>query len=100
LKAILTESFLKGLDAVIHADKIVIPDIFKLIRREGGVPDADMRRTFNIGVGLAAVVDEALADEIVRHIISQGCNCYRIGKIEKESANNAPKVIFEGDLSW
>ena len=32
------------------------PPIFGLIRRLGNVPEADMRRTFNLGIGLTAVL--------------------------------------------
>ena len=32
------------------------PGLFRLIQETGGVPEEDMRRTFNLGVGLVAVV--------------------------------------------
>jgi phosphoribosylformylglycinamidine cyclo-ligase len=32
------------------------PPIFRLIQETGAVPEADMRRTFNLGIGLVAVV--------------------------------------------
>ncbi len=32
------------------------PGIFRLIQRLGGVPEDDMRRTFNLGIGLVAIV--------------------------------------------
>ena len=39
------------------------PALFELIRRLGQVPEADMRRTFNLGVGLVAIVPkQRLAD--------------------------------------
>ena len=39
------------------------PGIFRLIERLGNVPEDDLRRTFNLGIGLVAVVPEARADE-------------------------------------
>ncbi|MDX1531581.1 MAG: phosphoribosylformylglycinamidine cyclo-ligase [Rhodothermales bacterium] len=39
------------------------PALFRLIAERGGVPEADLRRTFNLGVGLVAVVPEGAADQ-------------------------------------
>jgi phosphoribosylformylglycinamidine cyclo-ligase len=38
-----------------------VPAVMALIAREGGVPDAEMLRTFNMGLGLLAVVPAAAA---------------------------------------
>ena len=35
---------------------MLLPPIFRLLRREGRVPEDDMRQAFNLGVGLVAVV--------------------------------------------
>lgn len=40
------------------------PAIFELIREIGNVPEDDMRSTFNLGIGLIAVVDPEAADEV------------------------------------
>ncbi|MGH2571622.1 MAG: phosphoribosylformylglycinamidine cyclo-ligase [bacterium] len=42
--------------AVVRAGSWDEPPIFGLLRREGRVPEEEMRRTFNLGVGLVAVV--------------------------------------------
>jgi len=41
------------------------PPIFGLIKKTGGVPEDDMRRTFNLGVGMIAVVPTAQADAVL-----------------------------------
>ena len=41
------------------------PAVFGVIRRAGRVPEDDMRRTFNLGVGMILVVDEANAGEVL-----------------------------------
>jgi phosphoribosylformylglycinamidine cyclo-ligase len=48
-----------GCRAAVDYDAWDRPPLFDLIQREGDVPEADMRRTFNLGVGLVAVVREA-----------------------------------------
>jgi phosphoribosylformylglycinamidine cyclo-ligase len=42
--------------AVVRADSWEEPPIFDLLRRSGRVPEEDMRRAFNLGIGLIAVV--------------------------------------------
>ena len=40
------------------------PAIFELIQELGNVPEEDMRRTFNLGIGLIAVVDPDSAQQV------------------------------------
>ncbi|NBC27886.1 MAG: phosphoribosylformylglycinamidine cyclo-ligase [Bacteroidetes bacterium] len=40
------------------------PEIFKLIQETGNVPENDMRRTFNLGIGLVAIVSPYAIDEV------------------------------------
>ncbi|MGE5479884.1 MAG: phosphoribosylformylglycinamidine cyclo-ligase [Chloroflexota bacterium] len=42
------------------------PEIFQLIRREGKLGDEEMRRAFNLGAGLIAVVSPDNLDEVLR----------------------------------
>ncbi|MCS7183190.1 MAG: phosphoribosylformylglycinamidine cyclo-ligase [Thermoanaerobaculum sp.] len=48
------------------------PPVFRLIRRLGQVPEEDMRRTFNLGVGMVLVVEEAKVAEVLMALASQG----------------------------
>src|ERR1041385_7074405 len=45
-----------------------VPPIFRLIERGGPVDEAEMRRTFNLGVGLVAVVGASSADAAARSL--------------------------------
>ncbi len=42
------------------------PPIFSLIQRKGDVPEDDMRKTFNLGIGLVMIVRKAIADNVLR----------------------------------
>lgn len=53
-----------GLDLDINWESWDRPEIFKLIRETGNVPEDDMRRTFNLGIGLIAVVSPDAIDEV------------------------------------
>lgn len=41
------------------------PPLFRLIQQTGNVPDAEMFRTFNMGVGMVVAVDPNIADELL-----------------------------------
>jgi phosphoribosylformylglycinamidine cyclo-ligase len=55
--------------------------IFRLIERLGNVPTDDMRRTFNLGVGLVAIVPAERADEAADVWRGLGEEPFRIGRI-------------------
>jgi phosphoribosylformylglycinamidine cyclo-ligase len=55
--------------------------IFGLIQRTGKVPEEDMRRTFNLGVGLVMVVSQRHCDSIVGFIRKGGERCAIIGDV-------------------
>jgi phosphoribosylformylglycinamidine cyclo-ligase len=85
-----------SLDALIDLRTVKIPRIFEIIRTEGNVTDSDMLRTFNMGIGLAVVVQPESATETITHFKQSGCECYEIGSI----VDGQRKVRFEGSLNW
>ena len=54
----------EGLDLDIDWKSWDRPEIFKLIQETGNVPEEDMRRTFNLGIGLVAIVSPDTIDEL------------------------------------
>jgi phosphoribosylformylglycinamidine cyclo-ligase len=59
------------------------PVIFDIIRQAGGVPEEDMRRTFNLGVGLVMIVAKNAAESVLSSLKSQQENAYIIGSVSK-----------------
>ncbi|NEX14225.1 MAG: phosphoribosylformylglycinamidine cyclo-ligase [Prosthecochloris sp.] len=57
------------------------PVIFDIIRKEGKVPEEDMRRTFNLGIGLVMIVAETSVDRIMADLTSKHENAYIIGRV-------------------
>jgi phosphoribosylformylglycinamidine cyclo-ligase len=57
------------------------PALFSLIQRLGNVPEEDMRRTFNLGIGLLAVVPADRAGEALRVLQDHGEQPVRIGQV-------------------
>ncbi len=58
------------------------PPIFELIQHSGDVPEEDMRRTFNLGIGLIAIVEAAHADSLRERWIGTGESPVFIGHVE------------------
>ena len=59
------------------------PELFKLIKEKGNVPEVEMRRVFNLGVGVIAIVDRGEADRISEHLRSFGTEVWAIGQVTK-----------------
>ena len=46
----------KGLKLKISWDNWEVPEIFKLIKKTGNISDEEMRKVFNLGIGLITIV--------------------------------------------
>lgn len=57
------------------------PEIFKLIQKTGNVPEDDMRATFNLGIGLIAVVSAASAEHVKKECSLMGEETIVIGDV-------------------
>ena len=56
----------EGLELKIDWDAWELPTIFKTIKEAGNISDEEMRKVFNIGIGLIAVVDKNNVDEAIK----------------------------------
>ncbi len=70
-----------GVQAVIRAAGWREPALFGYIRREGGVPEDDMRRTFNMGVGMILCVDSRRADDFMKRLSDAGERPCAVGEL-------------------
>jgi len=70
----------KGCKALIERGRWRIPSIFSLIQ-EGGVPEEEMWRTFNNGVGMALVVKTTEAEALVQDAEQLGEQAFVVGEI-------------------
>jgi len=86
----------ENLDALIDGQKYEILPIFKIIKEKGQVKDEEMLRTFNLGVGIAAVARKEHAQTIIDHVEAQGIHAYIIGEIVPGEG----KVQLQGNFSW
>ncbi|HEX7174511.1 MAG TPA: AIR synthase-related protein, partial [Pyrinomonadaceae bacterium] len=58
----------------------VLP-VFELMRELGNVPEREMLRTFNMGVGMVVVCAPADARAVRSHVESAGAACHEIGRV-------------------
>ena len=72
---------LGGLGARLDASSWDEPPVFGLIRALADVPEAEMRRVFNLGVGFCAVVAEGDVDRALETLRGAGCGASRIGEV-------------------
>ncbi len=81
-----------GLKAVISKQSIVIPPIFKLLQKEGGIDERDMFNTYNMGVGMSIVVSPETADACIKALKEAGETAYVIGEIAESDSDD--KITF------
>ena len=68
------------------------PAIFKLLQEKGGVCEEEMRRVFNLGIGLVLVVEQKNAQDMLLQIEKFGEKAWVIGEIKEKQMNK--EVIF------
>ena len=74
-----------GLTANVDYNAWTRPPIFSLIQEVGDVPEADMRRTFNLGIGMVVVVPSNQADTAAEALTAAGPEPIHIGTITPSS---------------
>ena len=72
---------LGGLGARLDASSWKEPPVFALFRDLGNVPEDEMRRVFNLGVGFCVVVPAGEAEKGLDMLHGAGCAAWRIGEV-------------------
>lgn len=67
--------------AVVNKAAWEVPPVFQVIKQIGSVPDEEMYRTFNMGIGLVMVVPPEEADAVLSELKKQGETACIIGEI-------------------
>lgn len=74
-----------NVDAVIEPNSWARPAIFEWLQSTGGIAETEMRRVFNMGIGMALIVSEFYAASIAAQINDLGLPCVAIGQITSGS---------------
>jgi phosphoribosylformylglycinamidine cyclo-ligase len=83
----------EGLGAEIDLDAWDLPPVFGWLRAAAGIPDAEMLRTFNCGIGLVVVVAADRAEAITAILAAEGESARPIGTVAA-----APGLRYSGRL--
>ncbi len=67
------------------------PPVFGMLAGRGGVPEAEMERVFNMGVGMAAVVAAADADRALRLLAGRGVTAWQLGEVTAAPEDGQPQ---------
>jgi len=70
-----------GLTAEIDTGSWQVPAIFEWLQQEGNIETAEMRRTFNCGIGMTVIVAADVADEAIASLNASGESAWRLGTI-------------------
>jgi len=73
--------FPEGVSARVDRSSWRVPPLFELLGRLGSVDEQELFRTFNMGIGMVAVVGPAEVEPLESHLSAMSEPCFRIGEI-------------------
>ena len=71
----------EGLGARLNRGSWQIPQLFRLIQKGGSVSDAEMERTFNMGIGMVVVVSPSDLHDVEHSLERRGETSFVIGSV-------------------
>jgi phosphoribosylformylglycinamidine cyclo-ligase len=80
----------------INLRAIQVPKVFSWLAEQGNLAEAEMLRTFNCGIGMAAIVDARKATEVLDILAAAGENAILLGCVIESRMGG--RVIFSGQL--
>ncbi len=84
----------KACNVLIQKEIWDVPPIFSFLQQAGNILDQEMRRTFNLGIGMIAIVPADAAPDVLQRLEAVNESAYLIGEIItcKDASN---KIIWE-----
>ena len=73
----------KGFGVEIEKTRVKVLPIFKLLMEKGNIPERDMFNTFNMGVGMIAIVSPEDADTAIETLKKNGEDAYLLGYVKE-----------------
>jgi len=71
----------KTMDAAVTQGSWPVPRVFTWLQELGDVETAEMRRVFNMGIGMTLVISPYYAASVMSQLASIGIDCFDIGEI-------------------
>ncbi len=83
------------LAARIDLAPVPVPPVFGWLAARGAIPQAEMLRTFNCGIGMVVIAEASQAAAIAQLLANAGETVVDLGSIE---ARTGEAVVFDGEL--
>ncbi len=71
----------EGLRAIIKVGTWEVPEVFRLLAEKGKVPEEDMWRSFNLGVGMVLITPAKQLAKVLKVLKKNGCPGFPMGNI-------------------
>ena len=84
----------EGVAAKLDGSKWTMPWVFRWLRKQGNIEDAELHRTFNCGIGMVMVVSKAQAQSAIAILGANGVEAFEIGEIVARNPGDPQTVII------
>lgn len=85
-----------GCDAHIITGSWPVPPVFTYLQEKGAIAVAEMYRTYNMGIGMMAIVAENSVEDLLHQFRAHGEQPYLIGEIRAARPDKDRQVIIDG----
>jgi len=94
----------QGVDAVIDVVRSgwSLPPVFKWLQSVANLPQSELLRTWNCGIGMIIIVSSTDVDVVLDRLRSAGEDLYVLGSVQAKDGdqlNEDPKVVVIGEVN-
>jgi phosphoribosylformylglycinamidine cyclo-ligase len=83
----------KGVRVRIDPNAWSRPPIFEWLRRSGEIPESEMMRVFNCGIGMVVIVPQREEQDVLDRLRALGERGSRIGQVERKTPDEPPLLL-------
>ncbi|HVM95176.1 MAG TPA: phosphoribosylformylglycinamidine cyclo-ligase [Candidatus Acidoferrales bacterium] len=83
-----------GCVATVRYGSWPVPGVFRLLQRLGSMPDGEMLRTFNMGIGFMLVVGQRDADRVLATLRRKREKAYIVGEVTRQRGRRSEAIAF------
>ena len=82
------------LTAVLDQRRWTRPPLMQWVQEQGAIPEEEMHRVFNCGLGMVVVVSAEHAEGVAAHLTAQGEMVYRVGEVRARTPHEAQTQVI------
>jgi phosphoribosylformylglycinamidine cyclo-ligase len=76
----------ESLGADVRQDSWQMPEVFRWLADRGPIGIDELRRTFNCGIGMVLVIDQARVEESLDALYARGVEAWELGHVREHDA--------------